>query len=142
MLESQEQAKLHNRLRHLVAMVLGGLAIRPVSQSVCKIKKKQTYSLLGGNEKYIPDLKCIKDTVCICKEWCPRMKRFQTLSKFQTFPLVTSHTAATSGQCVGSRELGLRVFWFVFFFLQPHSKMKHSTKGRAGPSDSLKQYYK
>lgn len=35
-------------------LVLGGWAVRPVSQSVCRVKKKHVYlipSLLGGNER-------------------------------------------------------------------------------------------
>lgn len=81
---------------------------------------------------------CIKGTVSTGKE-CG-LKRFQTPSKLQTFPLAPSHTAATVGQCVVSRRLG----FFVCLFgsrdlLYQHSKMKHAIKGTAGSNDSLNQ---
>lgn len=118
MFESQGQAKLSGKGQALSCYLCSrGFSNKAVSQSVCKRKKKQlTPSLLGGNEGYILGLKCIKGTVCIGKESC-RMKRFQTPSRLQTFPLAPSHITATSGQCGVSRGLQ----WVFLFIWQQRS---------------------
>lgn len=139
MFESQGQAKLSGKGQALSCYLCSrGFSNKAVSQSVCKRKKKQlTPSLLGGNEGYILGLKCIKGTVCIGKESC-RMKRFQTPSRLQTFPLAqaTSQPHLVSVEflegCSGS---------FCLFgsrdLLYQHSEMKHSTERTAGSNDSL-----
>lgn len=77
-----------------------------------KIKLKCITDTVHVGKDIDTDLKCIRDTVRVGKECC-RMKKFQILPKLQTSPFVPSHPAATFGQCVVCRGLGLGFFYLA-----------------------------
>lgn len=126
------------RGKHLVAICSSRGFSNKASQPVSMQSKEETYlmnSLSAGRKwRICTVLKYTEGIVCMGKE-CFRMKRFQTPSKLQTFPLAPSHTVATFGQCLVSRGMGWSFSVFFFLVWQQRSFVSALLRWNISPSE-------